>query len=428
MSDLVEGHFCGPSPDCEERPIFEDAEWGVLKTTAITWGGWDETAHKVLPKAFWNKNELEVRDGDVLVTKAGPRHRVGVVCHVTSTRRQLIVSGKMIGLRPRLDLVEPSVMAGLIAREIPQKWIHDRTTGMAESQVNFANGVLLNTPLRLPPLNEQRQIAKILATVRASIQDTEAVIAKLKALKHGLLHDLLTRGIDANGELRPPRTEAPHLYKQSSLGWIPKDWASERLGRLALKIVDGVHQTPRYVSAGIPFITIKNLTASQDISFASLNYISARDHREFCKRADPKPGDVLVTKDGTLGVARIVHDAHPEFSIFVSVAQIRPDVTRLLPHLLLAFFDSEHYHAQMGAQSGGSGLKHIHLEQFREFVIPLPPLDEQTVICKGIADADQSIEKEESTLNELAKLSVGLTDDLLTGRVRVTPLLEAAAL
>jgi hypothetical protein len=63
----------------------------------------------------------------------------------------------------------------------------------------------------------------VLDTLDTAIHETEAIIAKLKAVKQGLLHDLLTRGIAANGELRPPQAEAPHLYKASPLGWIPKE-------------------------------------------------------------------------------------------------------------------------------------------------------------------------------------------------------------
>jgi len=170
VADVIERHFCGPSPDCEERPVFDDAEWGVLKTTAITWSGWNQDAHKVLPRSYWGREGIEVKAGDVLVTKAGPRHRVGVVTHVPATRRQLVVSRKMIGLRPRRDLVLPEVLAGLLALGGPQKYIHDRTTGMAESQVNFANNVLLVTPLLLPPLHEQTEIAQVAGALDTAIR------------------------------------------------------------------------------------------------------------------------------------------------------------------------------------------------------------------------------------------------------------------
>jgi Type I restriction modification DNA specificity domain len=84
-------------------------------------------------------------------------------------------------------------------------------------------------------IQEQEMVGKILDTLDTAIRETEAIIAKLKAVKQGLLHDLLSRGIDANGELRPPQSEAPHLYKPSSLGWVPKEWDEITLGEIVMR-------------------------------------------------------------------------------------------------------------------------------------------------------------------------------------------------
>src|SRR5690625_5192544 len=79
------------------------------------------------------------------------------------------------------------------------------------------------------PLPEQRRIARVLDTVDAAIRQTEAVIAKLKQVKAGLLHDLLTRGLDENGELRDP-VRHPEQFKDSPLGRVPKEWEVVRCG------------------------------------------------------------------------------------------------------------------------------------------------------------------------------------------------------
>ena len=63
---------------------------------------------------------------------------------------------------------------------------------------------LLDQRIGLAPLPEQRQIAAILDTLDEAIRRTEQIIAKLQQMKQGLLHDLLTRGVDENGNLRPP--------------------------------------------------------------------------------------------------------------------------------------------------------------------------------------------------------------------------------
>ena len=83
---------------------------------------------------------------------------------------------------------------------------------------------LLSEKLLVPSLPEQRKIARILSTVDDLIERTEALIAKHRAIKQGLMHDLLTRGVDASGRLRPPREEAPGLYRESAVGWVPMEW------------------------------------------------------------------------------------------------------------------------------------------------------------------------------------------------------------
>jgi type I restriction enzyme S subunit len=134
--------------------------------------------------------------------------------------------------------------------------------------------------------------------------------------------------------------------------------------------------------------------------------------------------DVLVTKDGTLGVARLVPEGIEEFSIFVSVAMLRPIRTLLLAEYLREFFSTRFYYTQIGYLSAGSGLKHIHLEHFRKFKIPLPSLEEQRHIMDILRDADHSIEEAEACVAKLVNLKVGLMQDLLTCRVPVDALLE----
>ena len=97
VRDVIVQFFCGPSPTCEERNVQNDSEWGVLKTTAATReNGWDWTKHKTLPRVFWNRSDIELKQGDVIVTKAGPRHRVGVTAWVNHVPPRIIPSGKMI--------------------------------------------------------------------------------------------------------------------------------------------------------------------------------------------------------------------------------------------------------------------------------------------------------------------------------------------
>src|SRR5690606_3266369 len=78
------------------------------------------------------------------------------------------------------------------------------------------------------PLEEQQQVSKILDVVDEALRRTEQLVEKLKLAKQGLLHDLLTRGIDDNGELRDP-IRHPEQFTDSPLGRIPRSWEAHPL-------------------------------------------------------------------------------------------------------------------------------------------------------------------------------------------------------
>jgi type I restriction enzyme S subunit len=117
-----------------------------------------------------------------------------------------------------------------------------------------------------PDASEQARVATVLDTLDTTIRQTEAIIEKLKQVKQGLLHDLLTRGIDTNGELRPPQSRAPHLYKDSPLGWIPREWDAIAFSRLADFSNGNSFDAGRWSERGLPIIRI---TTTKDLSIKS---------------------------------------------------------------------------------------------------------------------------------------------------------------
>ena len=193
VQDVIADSFCGPSPTCEERNIQDESEWGVLKTTAATKdNGWEWTKHKTLPRVFWNKQHIELKKGDVIVTKAGPRHRVGVTAWIDYVPPRIIPSGKMIALRPNPKKVVPLMLAAAIAARDAQTYLDQRTTGMAESQVNFENIALLEAPITIPRIEEQTAIAEVLTEMDMELAALEQRREKTRALKQAMMQELLT--------------------------------------------------------------------------------------------------------------------------------------------------------------------------------------------------------------------------------------------
>lgn len=366
----------------------------------------------------------KVKLGDTLINKDGAQ--TGKVAQYDGRFADAWINEHVFIVRSDPTKIDAGYLFYSLLDGRAQNQIARRITGSAQPGLNsdFANAVTLQLPR---DVNLQAMIACILRSLDALIEATEELIAKQEQVRAGLMQGLFTRGVDDHGQLRPPREEAPHLYHQTELGWLPKRWGATRLSHLTSRIVDGVHHTPNYVSQGVPFITVKSLTAGRGIDTKQGNFISLRDHRVFQMRADPRVGDVLVSKDGTLGVARYVDESVEEFSIFVSVAMLRPVASLLHPAFLCEFFGTGFYEAQMGYLSAGSGLKHIHLEHFRKFVLPLPKLPEQRNILAILGSADQCIVELEDALEKLRLQKSGLLHDLLTGKVSVMRMLESAA-
>lgn len=294
----------------------------------------------------------------------------------------------------------------------------DSSTGVPGLHRNDA----YERPLRLPPVLEQRGIAAILDTVDEAIRRTEQVIAKLKQMKEGLLHDLLTRGVDENGDLRPPPSEAPHLYKDSPMGRVPKGWEVPLIENLVVHVGSGV--TPRggsetYLSSGVLFIR------SQNVHFDGLHlddaaFISETTHRAMA-RSEVFPNDVLLNITGaSIGRCCTVPEALGMANVNQHVCAIRmpePTITDAL--YLSAFLGSPFGQHQVDVLNAGSNRQGLNYKQVRAFRVLWPDKSERERATEIIRAHDDRDWRERCGLEKLRTLKEGLLHDLLTGRVRV---------
>ncbi|HYV06011.1 MAG TPA: restriction endonuclease subunit S [Blastocatellia bacterium] len=205
----------------------------------------------------------------------------------------------------------------------------------------------------LPPLDQQRRIVEILWAV------DNLITSETKA--KNAIDTVLQQQIDQTMNVDATR---------------PTSSNGVTLQAVTTKIVDGVHKRPDYTPTGIPFLTVENLTRGPQIDFQQTRFVSAADHSEFMKRAHPEQGDVLVTKDGTLGVARYV-DTNTPFSIFVSLALLKPKRELVSGRFLEYYIRSATFAEHVRKRVSGSALKHIHLIDFRSAPFHLIPLEEQ---------------------------------------------------
>lgn len=290
----------------------------------------------------------------------------------------------------------------------------------------------LNIDVPIAETNAQPMIAAILDTLDTAIQETEAIIAKLKAIKQGLLHDLLTRGIDANGELRPPQAEAPHLYKPSPLGWIPKEWEEISLGDIARRS-GGLLQTGpfgsqlhahEYTVEGIPVVMPQDMVDGE-VSAEQIARITERKATALARHR-LKPNDVVFSRRGDLSRCVAIDERQAGWVCGTGCLLARLPASEVNAYWLALVYQQPVTQSQVMGRAVGSTMANLNTSILAAISIARPTVTEQNEIAKRIASTSLRIRTEERTLQKLRLEKAGLMDDLLTGRVRVAPLLQEA--
>ena len=163
----------------------------------------------------------------------------------------------------------------------------------------------------------------------------------------------------------------------------PSGWVLSNLGEIATKITDGTHKTPTYIREGVPFVSVKDFsTGSLDLTHT--RFISKEEHDVLYKRCNPKRGDILLGRIGTLGKAVLVQ-TDIEFSLFVSVGLIRFDHRYISPKYFLLllnspFVETEFDRIKIG---GGTHTNKLNLGDLHTVALPIPPLaDQHRIVAK----------------------------------------------
>ncbi|MDS0299366.1 restriction endonuclease subunit S [Halogeometricum sp. S1BR25-6] len=275
---------------------------------------------------------------------------------------------------------------------------------------------LEKTLIPLPSLPEQRRIADILSTVEEQIQQTDGIIETRTELREGLLQNLLKNGIGHN------------KYNSLRVGpisiQVPKSWELEAIDDIILPGKDGLRGGPpgsrikkgNRVEQGYK-IYVQDHVINDDFSLRD-DYIS-EDKFEQLESAAPIPGDVLVTRRGTIGKSTVFPENAKEGIISDSLIRIRPDSVCLPEFLSLVINSSNLIRLQIQSLSYGSSRKGLNNKIVKQLIIPLPPIEEQEEIIEMLSVVNRTIDLENERRSQLSDLKRGLMQDLLTGKVRV---------
>jgi len=254
--------------------------------------------------------------------------------------------------------------------------------------------------------NEQQSIARILTKTDQAIANTEALIAKYNRIKTGLMQDLLTRGIDENGNIRSEQT---HEFKDSPLGKIPNEWELKPLGRIANFNSGYAFKYGELTEDGYKVVRISNLHKPE---FPYWHYKGPIKDTWVAK-----DGDILFTWAGV--------------ATSIDCIEYKGETILLNQHIYNFIFENDtiKYFTYKYLQSflpklrleieGGAGQLHLTKDKIQAIQIPIMSVGEMKKISKKFKQIDSLLDNHQIGLSKLQLLKTGLMQDLLSGKVRV---------
>lgn len=304
---------------------------------------------------------------------------------------------------------------------------HKTRMGQGSSVIHIGAEHLSRMRLRLPPIQQQLRIAEILSTIDAATEQTETLIAKTQQIKIGLMQDFFTRGVTADGKLRPPREEAPQLYKESPLGCIPKEWQTGYLadyrapGRAHIKTgpFGSSLKLEHWVDDGVPVITIGALGEGEFIQ-TDLLHVSA-ETAAFLGDYRLSEGDIVFSRVADVGRSAVITAAERSWIMSSNLMRISLDVTRVVPAFLQSqlAYDSR-VRTQIRANVNSGGREVANSATLNRLCFCWPGFTEQQRVVERFAMIENRRRCLAEELGKLRQVKAGLMRDLLTGHVPVT--------
>ncbi|MGD9661268.1 MAG: restriction endonuclease subunit S [Porticoccaceae bacterium] len=190
LGALITGIDQGWSPKCENIPA-NSASWGVIKTTAVQHGVFNDRENKALPEDLVPREQHELKVGDILVTRAGPRVRVGVCCLVKKVREKLMNCDKVYRIRALENICQPEYLETVLNSPMILDVLESVKSGINDSGVNLNQSAFLDMLIPYCPTNEQSElISKIdesFSVINNQQEAIETAIKQAETLRQSIL-------------------------------------------------------------------------------------------------------------------------------------------------------------------------------------------------------------------------------------------------
>lgn len=311
----------------------------------------------------------------------------------------------------------PEFLDYLVRSDECVRYFKTHSAGIMDSRLRLYPESFGRLFTAIPPACEQTQIARFLdyetARIDALIDEQQRLIKLLKEKRQTVISNAVTKGLDPTVPMKDSGVEW--------LGEVPAHWSSIQIGRVCRKVSDGPHFSPNYVDDGVMFLSARNI-AVDGWHLDDAKFVSEEDYLEFCRRIVPEKGDVLYTKGGTTGIARVV-DLDERFQVWVHVAVLKLDREQVDPHYMAFSLNSTGCYEQSQLHTRGATNQDLGLTRMIKIWFALPPREEQIRICEflslALSKIDDLIAEAATVTGLLGERRSALISAAVTGKIDV---------
>ncbi|GAA7208947.1 putative type I restriction enzyme specificity protein [Helicobacter pylori] len=260
--------------------------------------------------------------------------------------------------------------------------------GVGSGLKNIQLKALKDFEILLPPLNEQIAIANILSDADRYLYSLDALILKKESVKKALSFELLSQRKRLKG--------FNQAWQKVRLGDIGKPCMCKRVMK---------HQTTRY--GEIPFYKIGTFGNTADAFISKKLFLEYQTKYSF-----PKKGDILISASGTIGRA-VIYDGKPAYFQDSNIVWIDNDETLVKNDFLFYAYSNVKWNTEH------TTILRLYNDNFRNTLIPLPPLNEQIAIADILSALDSEIISLKNKKRQFENIKKALNHDLMSAKIRV---------
>nr|WP_297969107.1 restriction endonuclease subunit S [uncultured Mogibacterium sp.] len=356
----------------------------------------DTSELKYVPdKAFSAIQNYRIYKDDIYISVAGTLGIVGQIPAHLDGANLTENANRVTNIKCNVKYLMYWLMSSTIQNIISQT----QTLG---AQPKLALTRIRNFPVILPSIQEQEKIVEVLSEVDTLIADLKKLIRKKKDIRQGTMQMLITgkRRLDGfDGEW-----VKINLSKNSKL--------KARIGWQGLT-------TGEYLDEGYSYLITGTDFKDGQIDWNGCHYVDYNRYEQD-SNIQVSNGDLLLTKDGTIGKVAYVADLTRPATLNSGVFLVKPITDAYTAHFMFYVLESSVFKDFLQQLSAGSTINHLYQKDLVKFDLYVPPTKEEQEAIAGILfDMDSDIHRLEKKLSKYQKIKQGMMEELLTGKVRL---------